>query len=398
MIAERPSGEDWRPVPFHEFVLKIHQRCNLACDYCYVYAMGDETWRRQPPTMRPPVWRAAGQRIREHVLRHGLSTVRVVLHGGEPLLAGVPAITELTDGLRELLQPECTPTFVVQTNGTLLSPPTLDGLVRAGVQVGVSYDGAGSDNDRHRRRANGAGSAVEVERGLALLSTSPYRAWFAGLLCTVDPSTDPVGCYEALLAFRPPTMDFLLPHANWDRPPTMPCGQWLVAAFDRWYDAPVQETQVGLFTDIIALLLGAAGRSEQVGLSPVAVAVIESDGAIEQVDSLRSAYPGACATGLNVFTDSLDDALAHPGVRARQLGVGGLSATCRQCRLHRICGGGHYAHRYRTGSGFDNPSVYCADLTRLIDHVRGRVSLDLRRRAERPPGLTSEQERHAAPR
>jgi uncharacterized protein len=154
-----------------------------------------------------------------------------------------------------------------------------------------------------------------------------------------------------------------------------------VAAFDRWYDVPRQETEVGLFADVLAMLLGGAGRSEQVGLSPVAVVVIDSDGSIEQVDSLRSAYPGACATGLNVLTDSLDLALAHPGIRARQLGVAALSPICRECRLHRVCGGGHYAHRYRTGSGFGNPSVYCADLTHLIDHAARRVNHDLRQRA-----------------
>jgi hypothetical protein len=34
------------------------------------------------------------------------------------------------------------------------------------------------------------------------------------------------------------------------------------------------------------------------------------------------------------------------------------------------CGGGLYAHRYKTGSGFDNPSVYCADLLKIITHVQ----------------------------
>jgi uncharacterized protein len=41
------------------------------------------------------------------------------------------------------------------------------------------------------------------------------------------------------------------------------------------------------------------------------------------------------------------------------------------------CGGGLYPHRYRSGSGFRHPSVYCADLMRLITHVRDRVGADL---------------------
>jgi uncharacterized protein len=42
-----------------------------------------------------------------------------------------------------------------------------------------------------------------------------------------------------------------------------------------------------------------------------------------------------------------------------------------------ICGGGLYPHRYRSGEGFRNPSVYCADMKRLIGHVRKRLITDV---------------------
>ena len=41
--------------------------------------------------------------------------------------------------------------------------------------------------------------------------------------------------------------------------------------------------------------------------------------------------------------------------------------------MHKICGGGYFPHRYRSGSGFRNPSVYCADLQRVITHIAARV-------------------------
>ncbi len=44
---------------------------------------------------------------------------------------------------------------------------------------------------------------------------------------------------------------------------------------------------------------------------------------------------------------------------------------------------GHYAHRYRRGTGFRNRSVYCADLARIITHVRSRVTTDLQRLTDR---------------
>jgi hypothetical protein len=35
---------DWGPVPFREFVVKVHSRCDLACDYCDVYEMAGQSW------------------------------------------------------------------------------------------------------------------------------------------------------------------------------------------------------------------------------------------------------------------------------------------------------------------------------------------------------------------
>ncbi|WP_433825489.1 FxsB family cyclophane-forming radical SAM/SPASM peptide maturase [Actinoplanes sp. CA-015351] len=376
------------PRPLRDFVLKIHQRCNLACDYCYVYTMGDDSWRHRPPMMPPDVWRSAAARIRDHVLTHGLDEVRVILHGGEPLLVGRDHIQALTEDLRGIVPDTCRVRLAVQTNGILLDEAMLDLFRAESIEVGISLDGAAADNDRHRRHADGRGSAASVQRALLMLADDRYRPIFAGILCTIDPANDPVGTYESMLRHRPPLIDFLLPHATWRTPPARPAigggaayGDWLVTVYDRWLNAPRKETRIRIFEEIISLLLGGASRSEHVGLSPVTVAVVESDGAIEQVDSLKSAYPGAGETGLNVAGNSFDEALRHPGVLARQLGVAALCAKCLDCPIHLICGAGHYPHRYRTGSGFLNPSVYCADLTRLITHAQQTVTAYLAGRA-----------------
>jgi uncharacterized protein len=388
VAALRADG--WQPTPFRDVVLKVHQRCNLACDYCYVYTMADQTWRDRPRLMARDIWLATAGRMAEHARQHRLPSMRLILHGGEPLLAGPDRLAALIDDFRAALSPVCRLDVRMQTNGVLLDTAMLIRLRDCGVTVGVSLDGTSADNDRHRRLPDGRGSFAAVDQALRLLGRDEYRSAFAGLLCTVDPTTDAVACYEALLRYEPPLIDFLLPHANWSALPTRPHdrgssphGDWLIAVFERWYGAPRQETRVRLFEDIIALSLGGAGRSEQVGLSPVAVVVVETDGAIEQVDSLKSTYPGACGTGLSVLADPFDAALLHPGVVARQIGLRALSDTCRRCPVHTICGGGHYAHRFRASDGFRNPSVYCADMSQLIRHVTGRIQTDLQDRLRR---------------
>src|SRR5579863_9783187 len=82
------QADGWRPVPFREFIVKIHSRCDLACDYCYMYEMADQSWRDRPRRMTPEIAEHTAMRIGEHARSHRLKEIAVILHGGEPLLAG----------------------------------------------------------------------------------------------------------------------------------------------------------------------------------------------------------------------------------------------------------------------------------------------------------------------
>lgn len=374
----------WRPTAFRQFILKVHSRCNLACEYCYVYRSADQSWKRRPSRMSQTTAVHAIRRIAQHARNHSLAKVQVVLHGGEPLLAGPEFLGFLCSTLRSSCPPGIDVELYVQTNATLLTTTLLDVFDEHQVRVGVSLDGGPAVHDGKRHHTGGGGSHTAVQRGLELLSSPPYRHLFAGLLCVVDPHSDPVAAYEHLVSHSPPTIDFLLPHANWSNPPgtrtpatPTPYGDWLVAAFERWYSAPVYETSVRLFEAIIRGLLSQSTRIESIGLSPAADIVVETDGAIEQIDALKSTYEGAAYTGLNVQDDPFDAALLLPQLVARQVGTAALADVCRRCDIHTVCGGGYYPHRYLRGQGFRNPSVYCDDLERLIRHILSRVRDDL---------------------
>jgi uncharacterized protein len=370
---------------FHTFVLKIHSRCDLACTYCYMYQSFDQGWRTQPRRMQPVVLDWTARRIAEHVQAHRLPEINVVLHGGEPLLAGLELITFAVETIRAATGPGTRVNAAVQTNGLRLSDAYLDVLAGLGVTIGISLDGTPGGHDRHRRRHDGSGSHARVVEVLHRLVGGPHRRLFSGLLCTIDVQEDPVETYEALLVHRPPMVDLLLPHGNWSSPPPglipgsgrTPYADWLIAVFDRWFDAPVQETQVRVFREIINLLLGGRARVEGLGLEPLGYLVIETDGGISQSDALRTAYAGAARLPRHVARDSFEQVLREPSIVAQQIGLAALAESCQTCELHRICGGGNFVHRYREGSGFTNPSVYCADLYGLIQHVRRRLGKEI---------------------
>jgi len=376
VAALRAAGH--APVPFRQFILKVHSRCNLSCSYCYVYEMADQSWRHLPQRMSDEVATKTVGRIAEHAAAHHLDSVDVILHGGEPLLAGADWLASLVNSLRDRVPASVN--VSVQTNGTLLHQPMLETLKSLGVSIGVSLDGDAEATGRNRVYANGRNSFDAVAAGLSLLGSPEFRECYSGILCTIDTSNDPIATYEALLSFNPPAIDVLLPHGNWTSlPPGTGHADWLIRLFERWYSAPRQETRIRFFSELIQLVLGQSGGVEGLGLLPSTLVVVDTDGSIKQLDSLSSAYPGAADTGLDVRSSTFDEALRLPTTVARQIGAEALSRQCRQCEVMEVCGGGLYPHRYQADSGFLNPSVFCDDLFRLITHVRDRVIADLSR-------------------
>lgn len=365
--------------PLRQLVLKIHSRCDLLCDHCYVYQHADQSWRSRPTFIRPETVRSVAGRLAEYASSHALESVAVILHGGEPLLVGPTRLRDICAELTRALAPVTTLDLRMHTNAVTLSRRHLDICKEFGVHVSVSLDGDRAANDRHRLDRRGRSSYDRVVRGIRLLQEPEYRHLFGGLLCTVDVANDPVAVHDSLTALDPPRIDYLLPHSTWDSPPPNPAGartpyaDWLLAVFDRWEEQG-RRFPVRTFDSVLSTLRGGPSLTEALGLAPSDLAVIETDGSFEQADWLKTAYSGAPETGYDVFRHGFTEFAAHPGVQARQSGLEGISESCRRCPVVRSCGGGLYGHRYGSERGFDNPSVFCADLRSLIEGIANRVT------------------------
>ncbi|MFF0022839.1 radical SAM protein [Streptomyces sp. NPDC005496] len=148
------AGPDDRQetVPFRQFLLKAHSRCNLACTYCYMYEAADQSWRRRPRTMAPEVVSRTAGLIAAHAREHALGRFDVVIHGGEPLLVGAERLAALLQTLTNALAGVAELRLTTQTNGIRLieDPDLLPVLDRYGVRVGVSLDGTAALQQFHR--------------------------------------------------------------------------------------------------------------------------------------------------------------------------------------------------------------------------------------------------------
>ncbi|MFI6486173.1 radical SAM/SPASM protein FxsBH, inactivated beta-hydroxylase extension form [Streptomyces sp. NPDC050564] len=362
-----------------QLVLKIHSRCDLACDHCYVYEHADQSWKGRPTFISEETLGKVARRFADYAEEQKLPSVSVILHGGEPLLVGPVRMRNICAELTRTIAPVTALDLRIHTNGVQLNTRHLNVFKEFGVKVSISLDGDRAANDRHRRDRRRRSSYDRVLRAISLLRTPEYRHLYSGLLCTVDVANDPVAVHDALVSLHPPRIDYLLPHSTWDSPPPGPVdsptayADWLLKIFDRW-DQQGRTVSVRTFESVLSTLRGGPSLTEAMGLAPSDLAVVETDGSFEQADSLKTAYDGAPATGYDVFQHRFAEFARHPGVRARQLGLAGVSATCRRCPVIESCGGGLYAHRYSSGRGFDNPSVFCSDLRAFVDGVAERIT------------------------
>ncbi|NEC12566.1 radical SAM protein, partial [Streptomyces sp. SID8014] len=111
--------------------MKVHGRCNLACRYCYLYEGPDTGWRTRPAAASDAVLALTAERIAEHAAAHRLPAVSLVLHGGEPLLAGMDRLAAFAGLVRRRLPAGTRARVTLQTNATLLTAARVRALARA---------------------------------------------------------------------------------------------------------------------------------------------------------------------------------------------------------------------------------------------------------------------------
>jgi uncharacterized protein len=176
-------------------------------------------------------------------------------------------------------------------------------------------------------------------------------------------------------------LNFLLPDVSHDnkerfyggRGPT-PVADYLIPAFDAWFDDDDPNFRIRLFWGVIRMIMGGEGETDAFGNPLMSYVVVETDGAIEPLDALRACDDGITRNSLNVQRNGFDELHLGQPLLHRIVHEGmPLSALCQACRERDVCGGGYLPHRYARATGFDNPSVWCADILKLLTHIRSRI-------------------------
>ncbi|KKO47564.1 hypothetical protein VT06_16350 [Arsukibacterium sp. MJ3] len=78
-----------------EIVLKITERCNINCSYCYVFNKSDTSSISRPPLLKKGVLETLVDFVSKAIDSDGFEKIMFDFHGGEPLLLGKSKFREM---------------------------------------------------------------------------------------------------------------------------------------------------------------------------------------------------------------------------------------------------------------------------------------------------------------
>ena len=355
-------------------LVKLATRCNIGCTYCYWFR-DNEVYDR-PKVLTEEAEDHFLNRLKDHITTHKVPTFLLLFHGGEPLLFGKNRFNNLCNKVRSL---EAELGFelklAVTTNGLLITNEWIDLFLHYKVSVTLSIDGPATIHDKVRIDFMGGGTHGKV---VAALSNLRARGIEPGVLAVCDPNSDAESvCRYFADKLALTEFDILVPDATHEDSPA-PIHDYYIKLFDVWYDDYLPRgVRIRYLETLLQGLLGVEGHVESIGYGPNTTFTLLTDGSLEPLDVLRTVGDGFTRTLINVANNDLQDIQRDPLWKEVLRSSLALPVECETCPYNVVCGGGHIGTRWSKARRFDNPSVYCGSIKKILAHIWQRLSKDV---------------------
>ena len=372
-----------------DVVIKVSERCNLACPY-YFQEFDNSAYAR---FMSFDVVRQLADFLGQGLSEVAIDRLNLVLHGGEPLLLKKSRFDAACRVLRDTLEDRVDLCLSVQTNGVLIDEEWIDIFSRHRINVGVSIDGPKEHHDRMRPDKRGRGSFDKTLRGIRMVqeAASAGRVPSYGVLCVANPALDgrEVSRFFAE-ELELPSFTFLLPRTGWGEGIEDAQAEWIRffgEALDYWEekysDKLPPHNQIlspvlhGMMSDDLANVIDShfAWRHHVISIS--------SEGHLGADDNLMALDPRYANTGMSIFDTSLGKFLESDFWRSLIDSVDYVPPECSGCEWYRTCRSGELYNRYSREDGLQRRSVFCE----TIDYINFRIAQYLVRRGLKLPDL-----------
>ncbi|WP_207004679.1 radical SAM protein [Trinickia mobilis] len=358
-----------------EVIVKVTERCNIDCTYCYYFNGENGDYANQPPYLTVDTARSLAIYLHNASRSHSIDEIRIDLHGGEPLLMKKTRMSVMLEIFRSSIPDSTDLTICIQTNAILLDEEWISIFAKYNVSVGVSLDGPPRENDLYRVDKKGRGTHSAIAKAIEMLKKANKKCAgvFAGVICVVNPDFDGRKVYRHFVDdLGIERIHFLKPNQTRDGADIKlveGTSKFLLDALNEWINDSNPNIYVRQFTDPIRRLC-ASGPSSPFSDRYVAVTV-RANGEIAIDDDFRNTLPSLFNLELNVADSALADFLNHPGVFDFHQACAEVPPSCLQCGANGICQSGiglneSVLHRYSFINKFRNASLFCQSHQAII--------------------------------
>lgn len=342
-----------------------------------MYNLGDDSYKKQPKFMNEDTIDSVIEKAKIYIIKNQLKSFNFLFHGGEPLLMEKNRFLGLLQKLKAIEKElkDLHISFSIQTNGLLLDEEWCSILFQNKVEIGISIDSTEESHNKYRVDHKGNGSYETVKKAIDLVKKITKRA---DVITVMDVDENPIKVYGSLKNLKVDSVNFLIKdftHNNFPYKDTLdynqPYADFLIALFDLWFEDK-EKFEMPLFVGYINVILGFA-NFDDVNSNELKSLIIETNGEIEPIDSLKSCGQEFTKTNSNIkdneleaiFDSSLGNLYFNESMK--------VCSQCADCPIFEICLGGRLVHRFDKENGFDNPSVYCEDMVKFISHIQNRL-------------------------
>lgn len=158
----------------------ISNKCNMACKYCHVFE-SKNLISDQPHYMDFKVIQTAFKAYLELIKNDKNPVLQFSFYGGEPLLNWKVIKKALLFGNR-LFKNKAIVRWILNTNGTLITPAIAKTLSAEGVDVHISIDGPDESSNQNRKYKSGRSTLKRVLNALKILKQQNCNIQFDSCL------------------------------------------------------------------------------------------------------------------------------------------------------------------------------------------------------------------------
>lgn len=356
-----------------EVIIKITERCNIDCTYCYMFNKGNDDFELNPPYIGDETISRTISFLEQGITDMGVKRLAIILHGGEPLMLKKERFIELCDALERRLKPLVKLTLGIQTNAILIDEEWLEIFGRYDFHVGVSLDGPEEVNDRYRIDKKGGGTYKDTVAGLERLQSAYAEGRLnhpPGVVCVCSFDADATELYRFFTqTLKVKLVNFNLPmetHDDWSDAQAKKAKVFLADLFEAWISNNDPAVKIRMFDQMLRYFSGDVSFREHVSniMRKHLMVVISSAGELSDHDDYK--IINFAQRGGTVFNTTLRE-FSNSQLRGYidQL-FSNLPDDCQECSWKYYCRGGVSqglgVTRYSRKDGFNNRSTMCEGL------------------------------------